>query len=232
MNANQYFLLPVIAAAAIAVLPAVPQAETKGTQQKPGTATAPAQAKSQAGPQTPATAPAQGKPQPVAKPAQKPNTPEQVASASPMPATNQPALLGQYDNWGAYWAAPNGRKLCFAAARPNSAQSNRARNPAYLFITSRPQDKVKDEISAVASSPFKSSSDATVAIGGKSYVMVTSADGAWVKNAADESKLIEAMRKGGDLALKGTTDRGLQSTDVYSMKGLAQALDRISRECK
>jgi hypothetical protein len=232
MNANRYFLRPVIAAAVLAVLPAVSRAETKLPQQKPGTTTAPAQAKSQAGPQTPASTPAQGKPQSVAKPAQKAGASEQLASASPMPATNQAMLLGQYDNWGAYWAAPNGRKVCFAAARPNSAQTNRARNPAYLFITSRPQDKVKDEISAVTSSAFKSSSDASVAIGGKSYALVTSADGAWVKNTADEARLIEAMRKGGDLALKGTTDRGLQSTDVYSMKGLAQALDRISRECK
>ena len=141
-------------------------------------------------------------------------------------------MLGQYDNWGAYWAAPEGRKVCFAAARPNGAQSNRARNPAYLFITSRPRDKVKDEISAVASSPFKASADATAVIGGKSYALVTNADGAWVKHATDETKLVEVMRKGGDLVLKGTTDRGLQSTDVFSMKGLAQALDRISRECK
>ena len=232
MNANQSFLLPMIAAAAIVILPAATWAETKVPQQKPGTTTAPAQAKPQSGQQAPASAPAQGKSQPVAKPAQKAGTPEQMASVTATPPTNQPSLLGQYDNWGAYWAAPAGRKVCFAAARPNGTQSNRARNPAYLFITSRPQDKVKDEISAVASSPFKASSDATVAIGGKTYALVTSADGAWVKHATDETKLIEAMRKGGDLALKGTTDRGLQSTDVYSMKGLAQALDRISRECK
>jgi hypothetical protein len=141
-------------------------------------------------------------------------------------------LLGQYDNWGAYWAAPEGRKICFAAARPNGAHSNRGRKPAYMFISSRPHDRVKDEISMIASAPFRTKSDATATIGGKTYAMVTSVDGAWTKNANDEGKLIEAMRKGGDLVLKGTTDRGLQSTDVFSMKGLAQALDRIARECK
>jgi hypothetical protein len=224
MNANQCFLLPVIAAAAMAILPAAAQAQTK---EKLGTTTAPAQVKPQ--PQAPAPP---AKPQPVAKPAQKPSAPEPPLAAKLLPPTNQPALLGQYDNWGAYWAAPDGRKVCFAAARPNGAPSNRARSPAYLFITSRPQDKVKDEISIIASSPFKASAEATAVIGGKSYVMVTNADGAWIKHATDETKLIEVMRKGGDLSLKGTTDRGLQSTDVFSMKGLAQALDRISRECK
>src|SRR5262249_50097474 len=138
----------------------------------------------------------------------------------------------QYDNWGAYWAAPDGRKICFVAAQPNGAQSNRGRKTACLFISSRPHEKVKEEISIVASSPYRTHSDATAAAGGKTFMMVTSADGAWMKNTGDESKLIESMRKGGDLVLKGTTDRGLQSTDIYSMKGLAQALDRMARECK
>ena len=228
MNANQAFLLPVMTAAAVFVLPAATQAETKIPQQKPGTVTAPAQAKPQ---QAPAAAQAKP-PQSNAKPAPKPGAPEPAVAAKTVPPTNQPALLGQYDNWGAYWAAPDGHKVCFAAARPNGALSNKSRNPAYLFITSRPQDKVKDELSAIASSPFKASADATAVVGGKTYTLVTSADGAWVKHAADETKLIEAMRKGGDLVLKGTTDRGLQSTDVFSMKGLAPALDRIARECK
>jgi hypothetical protein len=232
MSANRRFLLPLTAAVAAVVLPAMAQAETRSVQQKPGTAAAPAQVKQRPAPQAPATAPAQSKSQSAAKPAQKPNAPPAASTAALLPPSLHPTLLGQYDNWGAYWAAPEGRKICFAAARPNGARSNRGRKPAYLFISSRPHDKVKDEISAIASSPFRSNIDASATIGGKTYAMVTSADGAWVKNAADETRLIEAMRKGGDLQLKGTTDRGLQSTDVYSMKGLAQALDRIARECK
>ena len=40
------------------------------------------------------------------------------------------------------------------------------------------------------------------------------------------------MRKGADLTVKGTSGRGTQSTDQYSLKGLAQALDKIEQECK
>jgi hypothetical protein len=32
--------------------------------------------------------------------------------------------------------------------------------------------------------------------------------------------------------LKGTSARGTQSTDVFSLKGLAQALDRSDQDCK
>jgi hypothetical protein len=241
MNENRSFLLPLVAvttaALAMVVLPPASQAQTQtqNVPPKPGTAAAPAL--QQSAPQKPGTdsAPAQAKPQPVAtKPAAKPksDTPVPATAKNPLPANAQPTLLGQYDNWGAYWAAPNGRKICFAAARPGGSQSNRSRHPTYLFITSRPHDKVKDEVSAILSFPLKSSSDATASIGGKHFAMAAQADGVWVKNTADETKLIEAMRKGGELLLKGTTDRGLQSTDAFSLKGLPQALDRIARECK
>jgi hypothetical protein len=226
--------LPLLLTLAVAVLalPPVADAQTRSGQQKPGATSSPPQTKQQPAKPAPASTSTQGKNEPAAKPAQKPPAQTSASASTLLPPTAQPVLIGQYDNWGAYWAAPDGRKICFAAARPNGASTNRGRKPAYLFIASRPHEKVKEEISVVASAPFKSKSDATATIGGKTYAMVTNHDGAWTKNAADEAKLLEAMRKGGELVVKGTTERGLQSTDVYSMKGLVQALNRIGRECK
>ena len=40
------------------------------------------------------------------------------------------------------------------------------------------------------------------------------------------------MRKGANLVVIGTSARGTQSTDRYSLKGLAQALDRTGQECR
>ena len=62
--------------------------------------------------------------------------------------------------------------------------------------------------------------------------MYTQNDGAWVKNAAEEAKMIEAMRKGADVVIKATSSRGTQTTDTFSLKGITQALDRASQECK
>jgi hypothetical protein len=233
MNTNRPFLLPLVTAAAMVVLPTATPAQTPPAQQKPAAA-APAQAKPQQVQPQPVTTPAQAKPQPTAaKPAAKPDTPAPAANAKPSNA--QPTLLGQYDNWGAYWAAPGGHKVCFAVARPNGGQSNaanRPHNPTYLFVTSRPMDKVKDEVSIIVGAPFKSNSDATAAIGATNFAMVTQADGAWIKNTPDENRMIEAMRKGTDLVLKGMTERGAQSADTFSLRGLVQALDRVARECK
>jgi invasion protein IalB len=59
--------------------------------------------------------------------------------------------------------------------------------------------------------------------------MHTQSDGAWIKNLAEEARLVETMRKGGDLVVTGTSSR-MQLVDRYSLKGLSQALDRTAQE--
>jgi invasion protein IalB len=173
---------------------------------------------------------------PAAKPAAKPAA-AKPAAPSPVPAVGgvQPTLLGQYGDWGAYTAAPSSRKICFALAKPGKAATNpanRPRDPAYMFIASRPAEKVKDEVSIVIGYGFKPNTDATLDVAGSQFAMYTQNDGAWIKNAADETRLVEALRRGTDAVIKGTSARGTQSTDTYSLKGLAQALDRVAQECR
>jgi hypothetical protein len=186
------------------------------------------------------TPPAQPKPPSAAKPAApKPTTAAAPAAAAPAapaasPATPQPTLLGTYGEWGAYWAAPGGKKVCFALAKPATSHTdppNRPRDPAFMFVSSRPAEKVKDEVSIIFGYGLKPNADASVLISGANYLMYTQADGAWVKNAAEETRLVDAMRKGQDLTVKGTSAKGTGSSDVYSLRGLPQALDRAGQEC-
>jgi invasion protein IalB len=164
--------------------------------------------------------------------------PAAAAPATPppsVPGVPQPTLLGQFGDWGAYAATPGGKKVCFALAKPANSHTtppNRPRDPAYMFISSRPSEKVRDEVSIIFGYGFKPSADATIEIAGANYAMYTQADGAWVKNAAEETRLVDAMRKGQDLTVKGTSAKGTASTDVYSLKGLPQALDRVGQECR
>ncbi len=160
--------------------------------------------------------------------AQKPARSAAVSSDSPQ-------LLGQFGDWGAYTASPGGRKVCFALAKPASAKTdppNRPRDPMYVFISSRPADNVQNEVSVMFGYQFKPNAEALLDVGGSSFLMYTQSDGGWVKNAAEEPRLVEAMRKAGDMTVKGVSSRGTATTDVYSLKGLSQALDRVAQECR
>jgi hypothetical protein len=174
---------------------------------------------------------AQAPAQPAKPPAAKPPAPP-AAAAAPAP---QPTLLGQFGDWGAYTASPGGKKVCFALAKPANSKTvppNRPRDAAYMFISSRPAEKVRDEVSIIFGYGFKPNADASVEISGAAYAMYTQSDGAWVKNAAEETRLVDAMRKGADLTVKGTSAKGTASTDVYSLRGLPEALNRVGQECK
>jgi invasion protein IalB len=163
-----------------------------------------------------------------------------TALAQPRPAnpTAQATLLGQYGDWGAYTASPGGRKVCFALSKPTSQQDNppnrrTATNAVYLFVSTRPDEKVANEISVLVTGyAFKANTEATMTIGGGGFPMYTQNDGAWVKNAAEEARLIEAMRKSGDAVIKAQTSKGTATTDTFSLKGISQALDRAAQECK
>ena len=111
----------------------------------------------------------------------------------------KPTLLGQYGEWGAYSAAPGGKKVCFAIARPTSSETNpqaKSRNPSYMFISSRPADKVSNEVSIVIGYPFKPNTEATAVIGSASFALYTQQDGAWIKNVSEEARLVDALRSG------------------------------------
>ena len=147
----------------------------------------------------------------------------------------QPTLLGTFGEWGAYAASPNGNKLCFALAKPQDSKTNppnRPRDPTYLFIASRPVENVRNEVSVIIGYSFKPGTDASIEIGSAKFAMYTQADGAWIKNAAEEARMIDTMRKGADLVVSGTSARGTHSTDRYTLKGLSQALDRAAQECR
>jgi hypothetical protein len=177
---------------------------------------------------SPAAKPA---PAPAAKPAAKPAEPAAAAAAGGA----EPTLIGQYGTWGAYTAMPNGRKVCFALAKPSSSKTNppnRPRDPAYAFVSTRPAEKVVNEVSIMIGYALKPGSESSLEVGGSAYAMYTQGDGLWIKNAAEEEQMVSAMRKSAEVTVKGVSAKGTETTDVFSLKGLAQALDRLAQDCK
>lgn len=208
-------ILPMVLALAVAAAWALPA----GAQQ-PGEPGAPAPAK-----------PAQPKRTP-AKPKPREATPKPPA---PLAGAAKPTLLGQFGDWGAYTASPGGKKICFAIAKPKSAETrppDRPRNEPYMFISTRPAEKVANEVSVIVGYPFKTSTEATAEVGATTFALYTQGDGAWIKNAGEEAHMVDAMRQGESVTVKGMSSHGTQSTDTYSLQGLSEALDRVAQECK
>lgn len=156
-------------------------------------------------------------------------------ASNPAAAQSAAQLLGEFGGWGAYTASPGGRKICFALAKPTTSETvppGRPRDPAWLFVSTRPAEKVREEVSVIIGYPFKSNTDATIEIGATNFAMYTQNDGAWVKNAAEEARLVDAMRKGQEVTVRGESGRGTKTIDKFTLKGVVQALDRAAQECR
>jgi hypothetical protein len=176
-----------------------------------------------------AAKPAAAKPT-AAKPAAKPD-PAATAAAGGA----EPNLIGQFGTWGAYSAMPNGKKVCFALAKPSSSKTNppnRPRDPAYAFVSTRPAERVVNEVSIMIGYALKPGSESSLEVGGASYAMYTQGDGLWIKNAAEEERMVDAMRKSADATVKGVSAKGTETTDTFSLKGLSQALDKLAQDCR
>jgi hypothetical protein len=167
---------------------------------------------------------ASAKPAAAAKPGAKP-----AATGAPQ---GQPVQLAMFGDWGAYASDTAKGKVCYALARPKERlPKTLKRDDGYLFISNRPAEGVRNEVSVVLGFQAKDGSEGSAAIGATSFALVTKGDAAWVKNAAEDAAFVETLRKGQSLVVKATSKKGNESVDRYALTGFVQALDRVKKEC-
>ena len=195
---------------------------------------APAQQPS-GGKAAPKGAPAQAAPKgaPVQAAQKGPQSQNQAAAAAAQaPGGGQATLLASFGDWGAYAAQRDRSKVCYAMTQPkNREPKNLNRDPAYLFVSSQPADGVRNEVSLVMGFPAKEGVDAMAAIGQTNFALVTKLANAWVKNPAEEGRVVDALKKGEKLVIRSESKRGSKLTDEYSLKGFNEAFARVQREC-
>ena len=161
----------------------------------------------------------------------KPEKPAAAAAAPAQPAG--PVLLGSFGEWGAYATDATGKgRVCYVLSRPKErAPKELKRDDGYMFISARPSENVNNEISFVLGFPTKDNSVGELTIGASKHALVTKGTSAWLKNAAEDNSVVELMKKNKTMTTKTASAKGNATTDTYQLAGLAQALDRIKKEC-
>ena len=92
--------------------------------------------------------------------------------------------------------------------------------------------KIKGQVSTIIGYPFKESSTVQLKIDDKNFELYTNGDTAWAASTDTEAQIVKAMRVGKALSVTGTSWKGTQTTDSYSLAGLPKALDKIDAACK
>jgi hypothetical protein len=147
-----------------------------------------------------------------------------------------PKSLGTFDSWIAIELPEKSGKLCYMVARPaKSLPDGAKRDDILLTITHRPAAKQRDEVSFRSGYPYKAGTPVTVEVEKKKFELFTKAetdpDGAWSRDAAMDKALVEAMRGGKTVVVKGTSARGTETSDSFSLAGFTKAYAEIGKAC-
>ncbi|MCI0600394.1 MAG: hypothetical protein L0Y60_12895, partial [Beijerinckiaceae bacterium] len=127
---------------------------------------------------------------------------EETGAAAEISKAGKPSQLAIYSDWGVYFAKGEKSKTCYALAMPKErAPSGLNRDPAYVFISNRPGENVRREISVIMGFPLKEDG-ARAEVAGSSFALIAKGANAWIKNTAEEARFVEALKKGSKLIVK------------------------------
>ena len=144
---------------------------------------------------------------------------------------NTQRSTGKYKNWESFVAETEKGKICFAQTIPTKrAPGAIQRDQSKLFVTFRPSENIKDEVSVTSGHDYKSST-VTASSGKKRYSFFSQKNFAWLLDDQEEKKFIKLMKKATNLIVKARTTKGAETTDHYSMMGFTKAYNTAKKTC-
>ena len=140
--------------------------------------------------------------------------------------------VGKFKDWESFVLSQDGNKTCFAQSIPVvRAPKKLKRDPSRLFVSFRPDENIKNEVSVTNGYEFKLKAPVIAKSGKKKYDLFSKGRFAWVVDSEDEKKLIVTMKKASRLMFIGNTKKGDQTTDHYSMMGFTKAYNSTKKNC-
>ena len=144
----------------------------------------------------------------------------------------EPKSVGKYKNWEAFVYSDGKGKICFAQTIPlERAPKTFKRNPSRLFVSFRPKDNVKNEVSVTAGYIFDNKSLVTAKSGKNKFDLFSQGDFAWAGDVEDEKKIIKLMRSASRIMIIGKTINGKKTIDHYSLMGFTKAYNTAKKSC-
>ena len=178
----------------------------------------------------------------------------QGGSRANRPGGAQAAPLGSFGDWTAYATPPGRTRICYALSQPRErSPKNVARDDAYLFVSIRPSENVRNEVAIMMGFPVKEPApaepattdasagvptpaakppDQQLVIGSTRFAIAGKDENAWLADPAEEGPLVAAMARGQKLSIRAVSKRGSATTDDYSLKGFDDALRKAREECR
>ncbi len=128
---------------------------------------------------------------------------------------------------------------CWAVSSPTETVNTRdgrvvavRRGDILLMTFYRPDAGVQGQVAFTGGYPFASGSTVNLNISGNSFELFSEGEWAWPASAADDAKIIAALKRGSDAVLSAQSARGTKTKDSFSLMGFTAAVEEAEKRCK
>lgn len=128
---------------------------------------------------------------------------------------------------------------CWAVSSPTETVNKKdgrvvavRRGDILLMTFYRPGAGVKGQLAFTGGYPFASGSTVTLDISGNEFELFTEGEWAWPASAADDAKIISALKRGANAVLQARSSRGTQTIDTFSLMGFTAAVEEAEKRCQ
>ena len=140
--------------------------------------------------------------------------------------------VGKFKDWETMILTKSDGIVCFAQSKPVLQSPKKNKRESRLFVSFRPNEKIKDEVSITAGYEFNKQNSITAKSGKFKYKFdISQQNFAWIADNKVERKMIRTMKKGSRLMISGYNSSGSQTIDHYSLLGFTKAYNEAKKSC-
>ena len=140
--------------------------------------------------------------------------------------------IGKFKDWETIVLAEESGKVCFAQSIPVLQAPKKNKREARLFVTFRPGEKIKNEISTTSGYEFNKNNSVTATSGNNKFKFDIKQQGfAWMTSKKKENIMVKIMKKGSRIMVTGYNEKGSQTIDHYSLLGFTKAYNTAKKAC-
>ena len=144
-----------------------------------------------------------------------------------------PELINTYRDWNLFVYKDKKGRVCYVASEPQKMEGDYSkRGPAAVLVAKFPIKAPNIQVSVQAGYPYKKQSTVRMKIDKKTFSLFTDGANAFARTSEEDKRIIEAMKRGRKMTVRGTSRKGTYSLDTYSLLGFTKAYRAMLDACK
>lgn len=139
---------------------------------------------------------------------------------------------GAYGDWIAFTVETENGLVCYAASRPiELTLTNVDHGEVFFVISTWANGAANEQPRFVAGYDLRPETPPRVRIGSSRFQMFAAGQDGFVEDLEDEGDLVRDMRRGAEMRIEATSQRGTATAYLFSLQGVTAALQRVEALC-